>query len=289
VHAVTIIMGVFVFGFNPYITNTLERGHPFYPIMGTAKYPSTITPEHDSNETYETPGNMMGKSIFTRYFYACFGRPGNAPFDGNQNAELIWPCTSKIADWATYRFHEVRISGLGPFFGGTLVLSLILGIWVLFTIKGIRWVYILIMAAIITTLLLNKHFWWPRFAPQIWWLPIIAVSFLFYQPNGRFRAIITWLSTTLIIMNGIIVLCVHLNWEISSSIHLRKQLTELKQNNKMIDISFNNFRRSAKERLLIWGIKYNEITDREIKQGKYQELTSVVEGYPGAILFRVID
>ena len=289
VHAVTLLIGVFVFGFNPYITNTRERGHPFYPIMGTVKYPSLVTPEKDSNEHYETPANMQGKSIFTRYFYASFGRPGNPPFDGNQNAELIWPCTSKISDWAIYRVHEVRISGLGPFFGGTLVLSFILGIWTIFTIKEIRWAYILTVAAIIATLLLNKHFWWARFAPQIWWLPIIPILFLLNQPDSRFRVITTSILKTLIVLNGMIVLFVHLNWEINSSIRLRKQLTELKQNNKTIDISFNNFRRAAKERLMIWGIKYNEITDREIKQGEYQELTSVVDGYPGAILFRVTD
>jgi hypothetical protein len=80
-----------------------------------------------------------------------------------------------------------------------------------------------------------------------------------------------------------------LNWEISSSIHLRKQLRELKQNNKTIEVSFNYFKRATEERLLNWGIKNIEISDREIRQGKYQELTSVVEDYPGAILFRVID
>jgi hypothetical protein len=289
VHAVTLILSVFVFGFNPYVTNTLERGHPLYPIMGTAKYPSQVTPGNDSNEIYETPGNLQGKSIITRYFYACFGRPSNAPYGGNRNAELIWPCTSKITDWGIYRFHAVRISGLGPFFGGTLILSFIIGIWVFFTFKEIHWAFILTIAAIIATLLLSKHFWWARFAPQIWWLPIIPVLFLFYQPIGGFRAITTWMLTTLIVLNGIIVLYVHLNWETKASIHLRKQLTELKQNNKTIEVSFNYFKRATEERLLNWGIKYIEVSDQEIRQGKYQELTSVVEGYPGAIQFRVID
>jgi hypothetical protein len=289
VHTVTLILAVFIFGFNPYVTNTVERGHPFYPIMGTAKYPSQVTPENDSNELYETPGNMQGKATLTRYFYACFGRPSNAPYGGNRNAELIWPCTSKITDWAIYRFHAVRISGLGPFFSGTFVLSFILGIWALFSIKKIRWAFILTLAAVITTLLLNKHLWWARFAPQIWWLPIIPILFSFCSPLGKLHTITIWTLATLIVLNGLIVLCVHLNWETNSSVHLRKQLTELKQNNKTIEVNFEYFKRATEERLTKWGVKYIEVTDREIKQGKYNELISVVEGYPGAVLFRVID
>jgi hypothetical protein len=98
IHVVIIIMGVGIFGFNPYMTNFIHRGHPFYPIMGTAKYPSHISDGKDGNEIYETPKNMMGKPTLVRFFYANFSRPSNAPYNNQKNAELIFPFSSKVSD-----------------------------------------------------------------------------------------------------------------------------------------------------------------------------------------------
>ena len=36
----TLVLGACVWGYNPYVTNTLYRHQPFYPILGSAKYPS---------------------------------------------------------------------------------------------------------------------------------------------------------------------------------------------------------------------------------------------------------
>jgi hypothetical protein len=300
VHVVTLFLALFVFGYNPYVTNSIKRGNPLYPILGSAKYPNaTVQRGADANEIYETPVNMRGKGILTRLFYANFGRPGNAPynFEQNANAELMVPFTSKISEWSAYHYHETRVSGFGPYFSGILIFSFLLFVWMLFVFKTPRLVLILTCAAVISTLFISKHMWWPRFAPQMWFLPIIPVLLSFWLPLSKVRAVFTWALAILIALNGLIVLYEHMEWETRSSVHLYKQLSELKQKGKTIEVYFGYFEESGKEKLSKWDIKYTQIPMvefrkmDEITKGEFQQLTSMVEGYPLflSILFREID
>ena len=286
-HFISLILAVFIFGFNPYITNTIERGHPLYPIMGTEKFPSVFEQTgRDDNELYETPNNIQGKGIITRLFYTQFGRPGNAPYNNTQNAVLMYPFSLKMSELSAYHYHETRVSGFGPFFSGVLILSLILFIWLLIDIKKSRWILIFSWLAIISTLFISKHFWWPRFAPHIWLLPILPIINSLFYSYSKVRNIYTWSVIGLLFLNGIIVLFVHMAWETRSSIHLFKQLAELKQNKTEIEINYGWFEKSMQEKLSAWDIKFTQIPIDSILKGKHQELKSVVEGYPGAVLFR---
>jgi hypothetical protein len=291
-----LFLALFAFGFNPYVTNTIKRGHPLYPIIGTAKYPSATEQDGaDANEVYETPVNMRGKGILTRLYYANFSRPGNAPYNNVQNAELMVPFSSKISEWSAYHYHETRTSGFGPYFSGILILSLALFIWILFDIKKSRIAVILACTAVISTFFVSRHMWWPRFAPQMWALPLIPVVFSFWQPLSKIRAVYTWALAVLIAINGLIVLYEHMEWETSNSIHLYKQLSELKKKDKTLEVYFGYFEKSGKEKLSKWGIKYNQVQpdqffqrDENNKIREFEKLTSMVEGYPLflQILFR---
>jgi len=289
IHAFTLILGVCVFGFNPYVTNTIERGNPLYPIMGSAKYPSCFAQGFDANEVYETPQNMQGKSLFTRFFFAHFGRPGNAPYNNENKAELIWPFTSNVSDWKAYTFHETRVSGFGPFFSGILIISFVLMLWVIASNKKSFKVLSLLLLGIISTLLISKHFWWPRFAPQIWLIPLLPIIFSLWYDNSKIRSIYTWILISIVLVNGLIVMTVHLNWEIKSSINLKKQLTEINHEKKIIYVNSGWFEKSTNERLNKWGINYKNMPADSIFKNNPQVLTSVVEGYPGAVIFSEID
>jgi len=286
-HATVLILAVLIFGYNPYVTNTVNRGHPFYPIIGTEKYPSsTGLSGQDDNEVYETPLNMRGKPLLVRMFYANFGRPDNAPYYRERDAELIWPFASKPADWKAYYFHETRVSGFGPYFGGIIILSTVLFIIVFIKDRKSRWILSLAAAAIFASLMFSKHFWWPRFGPQMWLIPLLPVCFLFYRPVSKLLNYYALMIAALVLINGFIVLYFHMDWETCSSIILRRQLTELQKENKPIEIYYGFFRKSMEEKLDHWHIKYEAVPPREIMEGDYKKLTSVVEGYPNMVLYR---
>ena len=116
-----------VLGYNPYVTNTVHRGHPFYPVQGSAEHPGLADQGKDPIELYETPRNMMGRNRFLRLAYGIFGRPGTAPYV-EKDAQFMWPFAAAWRDVALYYFHDVRIGGFGPWFSGLLLLSLLLGV-----------------------------------------------------------------------------------------------------------------------------------------------------------------
>lgn len=289
VHSIIFILGVGVFGYNPYLTNFIHRGHPLYPVMGTTEYPGHIAQGKDGNEKYETPKNMVGKSTLTRFFYGNFSRPGNAPYNDQENAELIFPFTSKISDWKVYRFHDLRLAAFGPFFSGILILSLGYLLFLLFKLKKHRWHLIIPILAIFTSLALSKHFWWARFGPQLWLFPIflIVASFLTFNPKHRH-----WFNRGLIglvLINGIIVLSIHLTWVGKSTTKQRKQLTEISNQARPIEICMYWFNGSMNRKLKKWGIEYTEISRKEMKKldkTEFKVLHTVVEGYPGMNRYR---
>ncbi|HEX8546021.1 MAG TPA: hypothetical protein VF691_03605 [Cytophagaceae bacterium] len=108
------MLGVIIYGYNPYITNTIDRNQPFYPVLGSKQFP-TDDRGFDGNETLETPENMRGKLISTRLFYAYFSKPGNAPYT-SKNAVITIPFKPNIDEWKAYHFHETSIGRIWPIF-----------------------------------------------------------------------------------------------------------------------------------------------------------------------------
>ncbi len=127
-----VLLGSAVFGFNPYVTNTVHRGNPFYPWLGTAAHPSFSQRGQDPGELYETPKNLIGRNRLVRLGYAIFGRPGAQPVCGGENAQLMWPFDVGWKDFNMFRIHGIRISGFGPLFSAAFVTGLVLmgAVWV---------------------------------------------------------------------------------------------------------------------------------------------------------------
>jgi hypothetical protein len=287
-----LLLGALVFGYNPYVTNTIYRRQPFYPILGSTDFPVKISPLGDVNERWETPKNMAGRGRLVHFLYAIFGRPGNQPYPSatngkpELNAQLMWPFTARPADLHYYNYQETRVAGFGPFFSGALLISLALAAWLLIQSKSSRLALMLTALTIVASLQISIDLWWPRLGPQLWLLPILPAIFVFWNArSSRMMMGTASLLTLLLLVNALIVAGVHLTWETKSSLKLRQQLTQMRQSGKEIEICFNKFTRSGEERLKAWGIPYHEISLKEIQNGI--ELMSVVEGYPRAVQFQL--
>ena len=151
--AASLFLAVIVWGWNPYVTNTYYRGQPFYPMLGSAQYPSLEQSNKDGNERWETPKNMVGRSLLVRFGYGIFGRPGNQPYVKGKNASLMWPFSARLEDLYAYKYHETRVAGFGPFFSGCLILAFFLGLILMVTMRATRWPLVVITAAVICSLL----------------------------------------------------------------------------------------------------------------------------------------
>lgn len=284
----TIVLATCLWGYNPYITNTLYRHQPFYPILGSANYPSLTQQGNDGNEKYETPKNMVGRALPIRFAYSIFGRPGNQPYREGANASLMWPFMARFHDLYSYTYQESRIAALGPFFSGCLLLSIALSVWLLFKLDArSRWILILALATITASLLISKDSWWPRYGPQIWLLPIVPMVFAFRENSSRPQIGLTWALLVLLAFNAAIVATVRFNWETRASLTLRHQLIDLRNSGREYKFSTLYFDDSARERLTEANVHFRDLGMTQLLNG--HELESVVEGYPAAIRYRAVD
>ena len=277
---VSILLGTVVFGFNPYITNTVHRGNPFYPMLGTAAYPSLSERGQDPIERDETPHNMVGRNRFVRFAYAIFGRPGSQPFFQGENANLMWPFDIGWKDFHIFYFHEVRISGFGPLFSGALLISLILLGIVLVHGDMPREIIILFVGAIILSTLISNHTWWARYGPQLWWLPIVAVIVGFSTHDWRVARLAAFTLALILLINGILVAAAHFRWEMEATQTTYNQMVLLREIGE-VDVDFQYFGEPFSERLRAAGVTFRAV--RRLQCDKPMELMSVAPGYPGAV------
>ena len=290
VAAIAIFLGACVWGYNPYVTNTIYRHQPFYPMLGSAQYPSIEEQNKDGNETEETPKNMMGRSRLIRFGYAIFGRPGNQPYRVGLNASLMVPFTARPSDLYTYTFQDPRVAAFGPLFSGCLILSF--GLWIWLQLRGgpNRWLLLLLPAIIVASLLISKHLWWPRYGPQFWLMPIIPIVFALRDPRSGMRKTFASVVLCLLLLNAAIVAFVHLHWEANASAILRTQLRQMHDSGQTYEVATYAFKDSTNVRLNEAGVKYRDVSWQTFPRSHdTHELKSVVEGYPLPIIFRAVE
>ncbi len=281
-----IVLGAVVFGYNPYVTNTIHWSNPFYPLAGSKAFPSLAEQGNDPIERDETPPNLQGRPRFVRLSYAIFGRPGFSPYNGEPQARLMWPFGVHLQDLAVYRFHDVRIAGLGPLFSGGVVLALVLTAWLFLTPNTPRLLLLFGYGAVIATLLISVHMWWARYSPQAWWLPILPAAAVFWKSTSRWQVLLAWTLLGLLLVNTLIVATVRVHWEVVSTRTLHRQLVDLQNSGKEIEVDLMFYGGSVGERLRARGIAFEPTRLRRRAEG-VQELMSVAKGNPGSVLYRV--
>jgi len=274
----TLLLAVCVWGWNPYVTNTWFRHQPFYPLLGSAQYPSLEQQGKEPNERWETPKNIVGRNRFVRFGYSIFGRPGNQPYLKDHDAMLMWPFTAKLDDLYAYKYHETRVSGFGPLFSGCLLLSLPLMAMVTIKPGQQRGLLALTMAAVAASLLVSHQLWWPRYGPQLWLLPILPVAFTLRYAAERWRKALAYALLCLLLVNAAVVAWVRLDWETRASLRLRQELRQLHDSHLTYDLQSHYFPDSWSTRLTEAGIPFHDVSKAKLPGS--QILTSVVEGYP---------
>jgi hypothetical protein len=254
-------------------------------MLGSAQYPSVEQSNQDGNELYETPKNMVGRSLPYRFFYAVFGRPGNQPYTKGQNASLMLPFTAVPADLYAYKYHETRVAGFGPFFSGCLILSFLLGVRILVGKEPSRWLLVLLVLTVLASLSLSRHLWWPRYGPQFWLVAILPLAFtLRHARSGRWL-LLARLVLCLLIANAVVVSFVRLRWETKASITLRQQLRQMRDSGQAYEVQTMYFDDSMKVRLHAAGVKFYDVGMKPLPNSL--ELMSVVEEYPAPVRYRV--
>ncbi|MGK6352917.1 hypothetical protein [Parapedobacter sp. DT-150] len=178
-------------GYNPYFTNTINYGHPFYPLMGDNKVDIM-----DIN----TPSGFNGKGGFERFFLATFAHTNNLYPWNEEDIPLKIPFTFNEKDIVNAPKVDARLGGFGPFFSGILLLAVLLFGLILFRAQrdqakeALTWFALMVIFSII----IMPESWWARYIPQFWFIPpvlLIGSELLF---SGKYRILKLVLSLSCI-------------------------------------------------------------------------------------------
>lgn len=162
---VALLAGTLIFGYNPYVTNTINAGNPLYPLLGAGA---------EDIMTGNTPDAYLVGNRFSNFFHS-------------------------ICHWPSIARYEID-QKMGGF---TFAMPWLLLISVLTFIAARKRVSPVYGVAALVTLLscfIFEQSWWARYVCQLWLVPVLAAAVL-AQIADR-RATITLYVTALLGIAG---------------------------------------------------------------------------------------
>lgn len=150
-------------GFNPYVTNTLSMGHPFFPLAGKGKIDIM---------TANSPADFIGKNRFEKLARSISGKTGDPWTPQKSRRKKFFSVDIKEFENVNV---DTRVAGFGPFSlwivagSGLLLLALLIWDWRRGVYGG------LFAGTILASVFLHPESWWARYVPQLWIVPFALV------------------------------------------------------------------------------------------------------------------
>ena len=278
-----LFLGFILFGFSPYVTNTLSMGNPFYPALGTDRSDFTA-PQFPANFSGRNPGFLL--------FYSIFAKSDNVR-GPDKMASLKIPFRISRDEMKAFTDTNAKQGGFGPLFGGAILLSFVVILGALIDLyesrrkkqggisnrdsekidSGRKFLIItglFCLSLILATCLINPASSLARFIPQMWLFPIFAFFLAHISTRRFFRIIGSSIILTLLLNNALIAFAYYkYNFEITK-VYRQRMLNMAKESQENpIPFYFGQFRSSSSWRFDRLGIIYEVIVKKEeCKNGK---------------------
>ncbi len=155
-------IGLTAMGADPYIKHIKQGMNPIYPVMGEGAYDIMNTNAPVGIDEMSSPA-----ALATSLFSQSAANPWDDPV-------IKVPFSVNDKELEALGAPDVRLGGFGVFFGGILILSVLLGIFALFKSKGA--ISVVIPLVIFTLLaLFFPESWWARYNPYIYYIPCLLL------------------------------------------------------------------------------------------------------------------
>lgn len=156
--------GILLAGYNPYITNFIERGNPLYPFMGEGKKDVI---------TWITPPCVRGKSNVESAAISVLSYPNTV--DPNVYA-FPWNLKKKYIE--TSGLYDARIGGFGAFFAWILILTTVLYCFKTDFKNKEKRMFDIFLLLLTLSLFILPYGWWARYVPFFYAAPLVMLLYL---------------------------------------------------------------------------------------------------------------
>ena len=161
------VISVLLIGFNPYVTNYIAHGHPFYPLQGEGNLYSVVM-----NGTGGS-GTFAEQNRFLKLGEVTFSKCADLVINDVTDIEYKIPGMIYKSELVGLTSVSARRGGFGVWFSLALIMSLIVLMALLYKneVKG-KWMWIFI--GILFSIAINPECWVARYVPQLALLPVIV-------------------------------------------------------------------------------------------------------------------
>jgi hypothetical protein len=278
------ILGLVIFGFSPYVTNTLSQGNPLYPALGTDRSDYTAP---------QFPANFTGRNPAFLLFYSIFSKSDNVR-GPDKTAVLKIPFTVSMEELRAFTDTNAKQGGFGPLFGGAILLTSVVFAAALISLRrsgepiregglsapgspeiarrrGIG-IALLSSALVLSTCLINPASSLARFVPQMWLLPLIAFLLAYFSRNRLLRGFGYAIIMTLLLNNSLVAFAYYkYNYDVTRIYRQRLgDMAEESRSNPLF-FHFGHFRAGNTWRFERVGIIF-EAVDRKEECGNGQRI-----------------
>jgi len=276
---VGLFVGICVIGYNPYITNSLFYGHPFYPLYGAGSNAMDIM-------TSNSPKGFLQMNAAQKLYVANFSMSTNQ-FDVEE-PRLKIPFSVSAQELRPFVYGaDIRIGGFGPWFGGMIVISgVILLLLFIFPRKDALY-GVGLVASIMISALINPEAWWARYVPQIW-LAFICLAVVAWSSN---RKAIRYLGGTLAgaaVINLALIFYPYVLGNYYCTKALQQELTNIATYHNPVKICFGEFTSNYvrfEQRNISFVDAPADIADMNIEVLRYDYLTAAAKKEALASIF----
>ncbi len=191
-----------VVGASSYLRNLVTEGNPLHPLFGRGTVDIL---------THFTPVSFVGRDPVSRFAISVLSTASNSV---PPVADLKVPFTFTGGELHLFRSLDVRIGGWGVLFGGVLIVSVLLGVYLLIrfarTHRRHLHVFLLPIAAMAIGVVAVDGSWWARYTPH---LVVVSLVVLVALAVSRARALCLALSVLVLANSALIgAVQVHEQW-----------------------------------------------------------------------------
>jgi len=228
-HIIIVGLALVLVGFNPYILNTIKYKNPVYPTLGGEILNIPYNVERN------IPSNFKTMFSLEKLAFSVFSPSQNTY--GSDTGALKFPLFFNSKELKSFITADTRIGGWGPLFGGALLLSLIVGFYLLRSDSRIKFIFGFWIGLIMITVIINPESWWARFSPQFWLVPVMILGF-YWLSDVHAGKIVSYTLMFILLINVFLVCGTNISANLKYTRHMRTQLNRIQQIDKKIYVYY---------------------------------------------------